>query len=607
MLPRQTALNSRLSPRFLKSASIGLHVSANVYLVDGSATSTSTLAGSRSNTLRIAVLENTQVGPFLIVKQLGNNRRQKVYHAKQIVQDRDVALKFITFPKKITRQTALKNIQVEVKELQKLRHENLARIYGAGAHEEKIFFAGELVRGESLSALLSRRGKLTPDLVVEYGRQISEMLSYLHRKNLIHAALTPAKVLVTSDQKIKVIGLRFNQIGRRRWDASKQRKMDTAAYQAPEQFIDGATRKSDVYALGVILFEMLTGKLPYELETLGRMAKKKQTQPAPSVADHIMNCPIWLDKIVSRMLDPDHKQRPHSAREVVLAFEEIKKIDASKTSAASQISGNFNPLNKGTDKTTAKQLLGKDHRDSADSSGSFFQSVPFLLIALSCVAALTVWLAMPPSTEKLIEKTREQVASNSPKQWRSASNEMKQLMQSQSPFAGDAEDLFYQARQKMLVDMAKRGVNNSILQSEETQQFTAAYQLEVAGEVEKAQFQYLQLAQTVDSKGEQRHIFFEAKKRFNQLSGQIRLPDSPEELMRMISNTTRAQSSKELDFAEKYLAKIFVKCSGVEKFANVSRAAQRQLQIIQRRKSLLEEKAKETSEAPQIQARSASE
>ena len=546
-------------------------------------------------------MENTQVGPFLIVKQLGSNRRQKVYHAKQIVQDRDVALKFIKFPSKITWQTALKNIKVEAKELQKLRHENLVRIYGAGAHEEKIFFAAELVKGESLAALLSRRGKLTPDLVVEYGQQISEMLSYLHGKNLIHSVLTPAKILVTPDNKIKVIGLRFNQIGRRRWDASKQHKMDTAAYQAPEQFLEGATRKSDVYALGVILFEMLTGKLPYELETLGRLAKKKQTQPAPSVAAHIMNCPIWLDKIVGRMLDPDHKQRPHSSREVVLAFEEIKKIDASKTSAASQISGNFNPLNKGTDKTTANRLLGKDHRDLADSRGSFFQSVPFLLIALSGVAALTVWLAIPPSTEKIIEKTREQVDSNSPNQWRTASMEMKQLMQSQSPFAGDAEDLFYKARQKMLVDLARRGVNNSILQSEETQQFSAAYQLEIAGEEEQAQFRYLQLAQTVDSGGDQRHIFFEAKKRFNQLSEQIRLSDSPEELMRLISNTARAQSAKELDFAEKYLAKIFVKCSGVEHLAKVGSVAQQQLQIIQRRKSILEEKAKETSEAETLE------
>jgi serine/threonine protein kinase len=541
--------------------------------------------------LRIAVLENTQVGPFLIIKQLGTNRRHKVYHAKQVVQDRDVALKFIHFPAKITWQRALKKIKSEVNELQSLRHENLVRIFGAGAHEEKIFFARELVDGESLAALLSRRGKLTPDLVVEYGRQISEMLSYLHRKNLIHGALTPAKILVTADHKIKVTGLRYNQIGRRRWDATRQRKMDTAAYQAPEQFTLGATAKSDVYGLGVILFEMLTGKLPYELETMGRMAKKKQTQPAPCVTDHVMNCPMWLDQIITRMLAPDQNRRPHSAREVVLAFEEIKKIDATQESAASQISGNFNPLNKGTDKTTAQRLLNKQHRDSAVSMGSFFQSVPFLMAALAIVAGLTIWLAMPPSTEEIIKRTRAQVDSSSPDQWRTASLEMKSLMQSQSPFAGDAEDLYYQARQKMLVDMAKRGVSNSKLQSEETQQFTAAYELEIGDEGDQAKRLYLQLAQTVDPNGDQRHVFIEAKKRFKQLSSKIKLPDAPQELMRMVSNTARAQSSDELDFAENLLAKVFIKCSGEASLAEVALMAQRQLEIIQRRKSSLKEES----------------
>jgi len=531
---------------------------------------------------RGTLLENTHVGPFLILKRLGTNRRQKVYNARQTEQNRDVALKFIKFPAKVSWQKVLKVIDIEVNELRKLRHPNLVRIYGAGVHEEKIFFASELVKGESLAALLSRRGKLTPDLVVEYGRQISEALNYLHGQNLVSSKLVPEKILVTPDHAIKVADLRYNQIGRRRWDETKQREMDIAAYMAPEQFSEGATPRSDVYALGVILFEMLTGKLPYELDTLGRMAKKKQTQPAPSVADHIMNCPIWLDQIVTRMLEPDYKQRPHSAREVVLAFEEIKKIDATKKSATSQISGNFNPLTKGADKTDAKRLLEKKE---LDSNVSFFQSVPFLMGALAMVVGLAIWLAMPLSTEETINRMREAVASNSPDSWRSASIKMKPLMKSDSPFAGDAESIYFEARQKMLVDLAKRGVTNSILQTEQAQQFTAAYQLEMAGEEEKARVHYLQLTQTVDPDGEQRHIFFESKQRFSQLSSQIRLPDTAKELALLVANTVHARSPQELDVAEKYLSKIFVKCSGDESLNEVEVLALRQLQIIQQRKS----------------------
>ena len=555
-------------------------------------------------------MENTQVGPFLIIKRLGNNRRQKVYHARQTEQERDVALKFIKLPRKITWQTALEKMQIEIKALQKLRHPNLVTIYGAGAHEEKIFFASELVKGESLAALLSRRGKLSPDLVVEYGRQVSELLSYLHQQNLLHDNLSPDKILVGPDHRIKVAGVRYTQIGRRRWDTTRQHEMDTAAYLAPEQFTEGGTPRSDVYALGVILFEMLTGKLPYELDTMGRMAKRKQIQPAPSVADQIMNCPIWLDQMVTRMLEPDPKLRPHSAREVALAFEEIKKIDATQKAAVSQISGNFNPLTKGADKTAAKRLLEKESRDAAASSNwaaSFFQSVPFLMASFAAVTALTIWLAMPPSTEEVIERARQQVAENSPAQWREASIAIKPLMESESPFAEEAEEIYFDARQKMLVDLAKRNVSNPILQTEETQQFTAAYQLEIAGEEDKARVHYFQLAQTVDPTGDQRHIFFESKERFNQLSSHIRLPDSSDELLQLVANTAHATSPRELEVAEKYLSQIFVKCSGVEDLSKVANLAQRQLLVIQNRKRILVEAAAEDDQVEKSEEEATSE
>ena len=111
-------------------------------------------------------VENTHVGPFLIVKKLGRNRRQKVYHARQTEQDRDVALKFISIPPTIEWSSALDKIEREVNELQKLKHPNLVQVYGAGVSDEnKIFFATELVEGESLTSVLSRRGKLTTDPV----------------------------------------------------------------------------------------------------------------------------------------------------------------------------------------------------------------------------------------------------------------------------------------------------------------------------------------------------------------------------------------------------------------------------------------------------------
>ena len=206
-------------------------------------------------------MENKHVGPFKIVSKLGN-RRQKVYRAIQIEQGREVALKFIKLPPTVEWEKAIAKIDREVVGLQELVHPGLVKVYGAGVDEQQVFFASELIEGESLAAVLARRGKLTPDLVVEYGRQIADILRYLHSKDLIHSKLTPEKILLTSEHRIKIADLRLNRPKKRRWDKTRRRELDTVAYMAPEQFVDGATQKSDFYSLGVVLFEMLSGKLP---------------------------------------------------------------------------------------------------------------------------------------------------------------------------------------------------------------------------------------------------------------------------------------------------------------------------------------------------------
>ena len=107
------------------------------------------------------------------------------------------------------------------------------KVYGAGVDQQRVFFASELIEGESLATVLSRRGKLTPDLVVEYGRQIADVLRYLHSKDLIHSKLTPEKILLTSEHRIKIADLRLNRPKKRRWDKTRQRELDAAAYMAP--------------------------------------------------------------------------------------------------------------------------------------------------------------------------------------------------------------------------------------------------------------------------------------------------------------------------------------------------------------------------------------
>ncbi len=463
------------------------------------------------------IVENTRVGPFLIVKRLGTNRRQKVYHARQTEQNRDVALKFIKTPPEIDYVVALSKIQRETEVLKQLNHPNLIRVYGAGADGDRIFFASELVEGESLAAILARRGKLAPDLAVEYGMQIASLLQYIHEQEIIHSKLTPDKIIITTDHQVKVSDLRLNRSRRRRWDQPRKHQLETAAYMAPEHFTEGATGKSDFYSLGVILFEMLTGKLPYAPDTIGRMTRRKIDQPVPSVATHVMNCPIWLDKIVTQMLQPKPRQRPHTAQAIVFAFNEIKKMDHDRKAVVSQVTSGFNPLTVGTDRAEANRLLGKKEKRRDDTPDvPFYQRVPFMLAALVGIAALIVWAVMPVSSEKLMERAKQFVDSG---ELSDARSELKQIMDRgpDDELSAEAESMYYELRKITLVELAEKGTFLAFPKTEKARAFCDAVVLEQEGSIDEARTILQEIIVSVPADGDMRYVYEAARERLEQM------------------------------------------------------------------------------------------
>jgi len=532
-------------------------------------------------------LENTRVGPFLIIKRLGKNRRQQVFHARQTEQDRDVALKFIKWPTKITLEQALEKVENEVVRLKQLRHENLARTYGAGVHQEKIFFASEMIKGESLAAILTRRGRLATDLVVEYGRQIAEILRYLHSEKLVLGRLTPEKLMITSDHKVKLIDPRVSRPNRRKWDAAKRPQPEVAAYLAPEQFTDGPSQSADFYSLGVILFEMTSGQLPVEPDTIGRMVRKKRDQAAPSVGERVMDCPVWLDKMIAQLLEIRPKNRPYSAKAIVLAFDEIKKIDASKKGAAAHIAGNFNPLNAGRDKTEAKRVLGKKSSARQEPKEPFYQTIPFLAGALLLTASIAVWFALPPNAGDLVVRSRSLVESPNAADWETAAESMKRVMESKSKFASQAEEIYLQAQRKTLLDLAQRGMKSRNFHSPETRTFVDACALELDEKTEQAKSLYVELVRTVEPEGDKAHIYLEARDRFKKLAGKIKLPETEEMLLMLVEQAKQARTERELTFARRVLTRIYVLKSGEPEFENVVEAAKETLDSVQQKLKLL--------------------
>ncbi|MDG2180682.1 MAG: serine/threonine-protein kinase [Mariniblastus sp.] len=529
-------------------------------------------------------MENKHVGPFKIVSKLGS-RRQKVYRAIQTEQGREVALKFIKLPPTVEWEKAIAKIDREVVGLQELVHPGLVKVYGAGVDEQQVFFASELIEGESLASVLARRGKLTPDLVVEYGRQIADVLRYLHSKDLIHSKLTPEKILLTSEHRIKIADLRLNRPKKRRWDKTRRRELDTVAYMAPEQFVDGATQKSDFYSLGVVLFEMLTGKLPYPPDTIGRMRKMKLEAEVPSVASHIMNCPIWLDRIISQMLSPDAKARPHSARAIVLAFDEIKNIDATKRAAISQISGGFNPLTIGADRSEARRLLGvkkKKKKQTRKSDTPLIQSVGFQVVAFVAVACFIIYCLIPESPSEVVAKAEVMVESEDPVKWSEAEILLKPLMDGESDVRQASETLFYEARRKSLVRNAERGLVTR-LQTENVLDFGRAVQLQLDESDESAKRIFTKLAASVDPDGRERHVYQESVLRLGELTSKRVLPTDINELSEMIAVAKEVTTPDQMATAHDLLSEIVFTYAGQRDYRQLVVVATEQLQLLKER------------------------
>ncbi len=465
-------------------------------------------------------MENTRIGPFQILDKLGAHRRHNVYRALQVEQQRPVALKFITLPPEVPRETALMKISAEVEILKGLQHPNLVPMLGAGCEGDQVFFAHEIVEGESLAALLARRGRLAIDLVIDFSRQIAGLLEYLHQKEIIHSKLTTDKLLVDAENRIHATDLRLNRSRKRRWDSAKRASLETAAYMSPEQLEgQGATAKSDLYTLGIIMFEMLTGKLPYEPLAMPQLIRDKQKPDVPAVSSLLPNCPAWLDKLVRKLIHPNPASRPHSARAVILMLEQISSVETKRVSAASEISKGFSALGADADRAEARRALGiRKERPKRDPENHMplTQSIPFIVGGLAMVTALIllgIYWPFGRDYFAMLARADTALQSDEPEQWATARDIYNRVLDN-SRDAGlqeRAEDGYDEARRKLMMNRIRRGVG--ILEREEVRELHSIMDVEKSGKLLDALNQYRRFAIRLEDNGDMRHVLLEVKDR----------------------------------------------------------------------------------------------
>ncbi len=269
-------------------------------------------------------MESRIVWPFELLEKIGEGGMGVVYRARHVVNDRLVAVKLL--PDDVaSNETLLARFERELEVLKQLRHPNIVHCFGGTCESKQHFYAMELIEGGTLAEVLNRRERLPWETAVDFALQMCAALQHAHERGVIHRDVKPGNFLLTKAGQIKLsdFGLATMASGSRITAAGKT--LGTIQYMSPEQ-IRGRpplTNRSDLYALGCVLHEMLTGDPPYLGESTAEVLQKHLKAPIPHVAAEIDDCPLELDELIFQLLSKEVEQRPETAELVAARLEGI--------------------------------------------------------------------------------------------------------------------------------------------------------------------------------------------------------------------------------------------------------------------------------------------
>ena len=265
-------------------------------------------------------------GKYKIIDHLGSGGMCEVYRAQHIELERVVALKILSKELAADKRERERFVR-EARNCATLEHKNIVSIYETGLIDDAPFIAMEYVDGETLEDKLE--GKLGQQETIEIVEQIVQALKFAHGNGVIHRDLKPANILITKEGVAKVADWGLSKTTKEEANLTRTGMvMGTPQYMAPEQIMHNEfSAQSDLYSLGVIIFEALAGRLPFPHEDLVQSLQAHIKEKPPKLRRLVESCPRWLDKLVGNLLTKDPKRRISSAAEVLLVLEDKTKPD----------------------------------------------------------------------------------------------------------------------------------------------------------------------------------------------------------------------------------------------------------------------------------------
>ena len=378
-------------------------------------------------------MPRSRLGPLAIESKLGDNPSQSsMWHAIHVKQKRSIAVKIFSAPFGGTPE-ARAAFAAEWETLKGLDHPALVRCYGGGFEDADAYLAFELIQGETLAAQLQRKSRLSWEAVLDLAEPLAAGLEYLHSHNILHGAIQPDKIMMAGLSPV-LCDLRVDRAGTSYKTTTPITAMEVGL-QPPELSPADATftRQSDLYSLGATLYWALTGDPPISGSTVEEIRGNVEFQEPIAPATVVLECPVWLDKVVMQLLSKNPTARPPSASAVKLALAEVRRRAMSRTGVAEHVTSGFSPLKMANQQESdeARTLLGRELVDldkqdkkkkKAVASALPWHDQAWVLIGVMVLMlAMLAWVAWPASEAKLRAKAESLIAQDT----RSAMSEAK--------------------------------------------------------------------------------------------------------------------------------------------------------------------------------------
>ncbi|MGH7171046.1 MAG: serine/threonine protein kinase, partial [Gemmataceae bacterium] len=366
------------------------------------------------------MLVGQQFGPFTIDMELGSGAMGTVYRGRYTKNGQLMAIKIMAPGIGATNAAAVDRFEREITILKQLNHPNIVRFYGAGKQQGMRYFAMEFIDGESLDKVMGRRGRMTWEEVVELGKQLCSALQHAHEQGIIHRDLKPSNIMVLPDGTLKLTDFGIAKDTDLDALTATNCTVGTAAFMSPEQCKGQSdlTHKSDLYSLGALFYELVTGHKPFKADSAMDMFMQHVNGTFERPSRLVLDIPVWLDTLICQLLEKKPEQRPLDATMVANTLGTIQeKIEAQQSAGVEVVRRRLLDRAPGQkrlseeDKDAARVLMtGKGRPKRKQVKKPLYQKVWFqaagLVLALGVVATLLYLAFLPPSADKLYRQAK---------------------------------------------------------------------------------------------------------------------------------------------------------------------------------------------------------